>query len=206
MNPRYQLIAWMVFVFLVSLFCTPLQAGIGVKAGPMLSKMVVDHYGASNHKSAPGYRGSVFYSIPLLKTTTLEPGLSFAGESFQYYYVPARNYTNARVNFLKLNLLVNVRLAPTRFHFMAGPYAAVRLGDEDDGDSQQDIFKAENKTGWGVQMGCRFYFNKSNGRHTGLFTEILGDIGLTKFQNEIGVFKTTYYQSLHISILIGYAL
>lgn len=203
MNGRYRLNVWAVLVVLVCLLGVDLHAGIGVNAGPTFSRMDIYYYNY-RHKSALTYRGSVFYSIPVVETASLEPGIAFTHEAFQYYYVRFRGWTDARINFLKLNLMVNVRIAPTRFHFIAGPYAAFRLGEENDGVTDRDEIKAENKTGWGVQMGFRYYFKKSKKTHAGLFVEVLGDIGLTRFQNEVGVFKTTYYQSRLVSFMVGY--
>ena len=57
--------------------------------------------------------------------------------------------------------MVNVRIDPTRLHFLAGPYVAMRLGTENDEDDYYKTFEAGTKTGWGVRGRISLLFQQT---------------------------------------------
>ena len=200
-----------VFIFLlmvVACFEPLLWSGVNVKAGPMLTKMDLYYYAGFSGptpKTLPGYRAEVSWSIPLMSNSSLEAGVSFGNEGVKYYESSLDHYANVRVNFFKCNLLLNFRLVPSRFHVLAGSYFAVRVGKEKNGSIELERFTAESKNGFGGLLGFRYYFKSSNRKNTGLFLEVLGDVGFRKFRNVNSGGIIPSYRSQNVSLMLGYS-
>lgn len=189
-----------------SFFSAHLWAGINIKAGPMLSKLEIDQYDGyrgTPPKSLPGFRAGISYSIRLLKNSWLEPGVDFTNEAVNYYEYEFKDHVDLRVNLLKFNLLLNLQMSPSQFHVIAGPYMALRAGKEKNKTIGFERFDAESEPEFGVLLGLRFYFKKSGGKNSGLFLEVLGDIGFTKFFNGWDA-RYSSYRSKNISLMLGY--
>jgi hypothetical protein len=179
-------------------------AGINFKVGLMRSKMEVGDYWAGSQKTSFSYQGFVFYPIPILETATLEPGIVLSREVLRYYSVKRRNYTDFIVHFMKLNLMVNVQMLPTRLHLLAGPYFVHRLGNEIDDGGGYPFARADNKTGWGMYVGFRYYAKNLKKKRSGLFVEVLADMGISQFKHRNSAYEYTYYRSKNFSIMVGY--
>lgn len=192
-----------------------IMGAVGVKAGALMSKMDIGSDSTTGTWVMLGWRADAFFTLPLSKTASIQPGLSLAREGAKYYEVPGMDYEKVRMYFLKIPFIVVFHLPGDQVHMFFGPYIAYRLGEEKYTNPSWKAFSAEKRLGFGVSLGIRFYLPITFRGSLRSFVELNADLGMTEFKRTEplpldnylpGVYyeEGAFYKSQNLSFLLGF--
>ncbi|UCH93258.1 MAG: outer membrane beta-barrel protein [Candidatus Aminicenantes bacterium] len=212
-NKRLTVVIGLFVTFLVTSSQT--MAALGVKGGVMMSKMDMGSESTTGSWMLLGWRAGAFYSFSLSKTISLEPGITFAMERSKYYEVPGRQFQRVSISFIKTPILLGFHFPRNLGKMFIGPYFVYRLGKEKHSNPLWQPFNAEDKLGFGLSLGFRFYLPIAFHGSLRSFIEIHLDQGFTRFKRtEVqpiedplpGTYylKGAYYKSQNISFMVGF--
>jgi hypothetical protein len=148
-------------VGLAIILCLPLVAGIGVKGGLSFSLGSGDSP-IFESSGLWGFHLGISYRIPLGAGLSLQPEVNFAMKGATYYSVHTRNEDSARLNYVEIPFLLNVRLLG-KIEAFGGPYAAVLVHSTpiDEMNAWTWPSSKVNKADAGIVLGARYLVLKA---------------------------------------------
>jgi hypothetical protein len=128
-----KLVVFAIFCSAVSTLKAQGTGSFGVSAGINVANMSFKSSGVTaSFTSTVGFKGYVFYDLPLGGSFSLQNELGYDGMGFKYNDPSTGNYTEA-VNYLTLSILPKYNVQQTGLSFFAGPSIAFLLNAKSSG-------------------------------------------------------------------------